>query len=47
MSCRMNRPRPYVETTTSCHSFGTVIHVTGAAGSPSLNCVQLSPSFIE
>ena len=40
-------PRPYVETTTSWSSFGTTIHVTGAAGSPALNGVHLAPSSIE
>jgi hypothetical protein len=47
MSRKTKRPRPYVEMTTSCACFGTTIQVTGAAGSPSLNCVQVLPSSSE
>src|SRR5665213_1720240 len=47
MSFKMKTPRPYVETTTSCHCLGTAIHVTGAEGSPSENCFQCAPSSSE
>ena len=34
-------PRPYVAIATSGAFFGTSIQFTGAAGRPSLNCVQV------
>src|SRR4029078_11547026 len=44
---RINKPRPYVDPTTSWNRGSTMIQLTGAGGRPSLNLVHVDPSSIE